>query len=397
MKKTIDTELKLHPEVIDCAALEQPKTPEEVQDECIASIALTFVMKVRYMAIKQYIEACGSARALLANPKMLKERIPDVSVKHLALFDKTKEAYDKALEEWAYIQEKGLQCICYCDSRYPSRLRECIDAPAVIYSHGDVDLNTTKVLAVVGTRHISAYGKQVVHACIKDLARLCPDTLVVSGLAYGVDIHTHRACLEYGLKTVAVLAHGLDRIYPAVHRKTAADMVSKGGGLMTDYPIHTTPDKHHFIARNRIVAGMADATLVIESAIQGGSLITADLAESYNRPVFAVPGKITDEFSAGCNELIRANRAYCTPNIEYVVEQLNWDYQSPSVIEPQLFPDLSEEEETVCTLLREEGGLSLDELALSLHVPANVLIGVLMNLEIKGLIMNLAGNRYQLR
>lgn len=397
MKKTIDTELKLHAEAIDCAPLDQPKTPQEIQEECIASITLTFVMKVRYMAIKQYIEACGSARALLANPKMLKERIPDVSQKHLALLLDTKEAYKRALDEWAYIQDKRLQCICYCDPRYPIRLRECIDAPAVLYSHGDVDFNCAKVLAVVGTRHITPYGKQVVNSFIKELAQLCPDVLVVSGLAYGVDIHTHRACVEYNLKTVAVFAHGLDRIYPSVHRKTAGDMVNKGGGLLTDYPIHTTPDKHHFVARNRIVAGMADATLVIESATKGGSLITADLAESYNRPVFAVPGKISDEFSQGCNELIRANRAYCTTTIQCVIEHLNWDYQSVSVIAPQLFPELSEEEEAVCTLLKQHDSLSLDEIALSLHIPANALFGLLMSLELKGLIMNLAGNRYQLR
>lgn len=397
MRKAIDTELRLHTEVINCDPLNQPNTPEELQEECIASIAITCMMKVRYMATKQYIEACGSARALLANPTILKERIPDVSSKHLTLLQDSKEAYQKALAEWAYIQEKGLQCICYCDSRYPIRLRECVDAPIVLYGHGDVDFNCAKVLAVVGTRHITPYGKQVVHTFIQELARLCPDVLVVSGLAYGVDIHTHKACVEYHLNTVAVLAHGLDRIYPAVHRRTAGEMVSRGGGLLTDYTIQTTPDKHHFIARNRIVAGMADATLVIESASKGGSLITADLAESYNRPVFAVPGRISDEFSQGCNELIRANKAYCTLSIQDVIAQLNWDFQTTDVIAPQLFPELSEEEEAVCALLKKEEGLSVDEIAMSLQIPAHTLFGLLMNLEIKGLIMNLAGNRYQLR
>lgn len=397
MKKTIDTELKLHAEVIDCVALDHPQTPQELQEECIASITLTFVMKVRYMAIKQYIEACGSARALLANPTLLKERVPEVSKKHLALLQDTKEAQQKAQEEWAYIQNKGLQCICYCDSKYPSRLRECIDAPVVLYTHGQVDFNCSKVLAIVGTRHITPYGKQVVGAFLKDLARCCPDVLVVSGLAYGVDIHAHRACLEYNIKTVAVLAHGLDRIYPSVHRKTAGDIVKQGGGLLTDYPINTTPEKHHFIARNRIVAGMADATLVIESATKGGSLITADLAESYNRPVFAVPGKISDPYSEGCNEWIRTNKAYCATCMEFIIEQLNWDYQSPAAILPEIFPELTKEEEAICVLLRDEGDMSVDELSVSLCLPANVLIGLLMQLELKGVVMILAGNRYQLR
>ncbi|MBQ5825961.1 MAG: DNA-processing protein DprA, partial [Bacteroidaceae bacterium] len=233
------------------------------------------------------------------------------------------EAQERAKVELEFCKQKNIQVLIFSDEGYPARLRECEDAPLVLFYRGIANLNEKRIISVVGTRKISGWGKSICQNFCKELAALIPDCVVVSGLAYGVDIHSHRACLENSLPTVAVLAHGLDRIYPSLHRSTAIEMLNQGG-LLTEFLSGTNPDKGNFVRRNRIVAGMADATIVIESAAHGGAMITARLANGYGRDVFAFPGRITDPMSEGCLKLIKANVAALITGAGDVVEAMNW-------------------------------------------------------------------------
>ena len=230
------------------------------------------------------------------------------------------------------------------------------------------------------------------------LQELLPDVIIVSGLAYGIDIHAHRAALQHKMETIGVLAHGLDRIYPSVHRRTAAEM-TQCGGLLTEFMSGTNPDKQNFVKRNRIVAGISDATIVIESANKGGSLITAEIAESYHRDCFAFPGRINDMYSAGCNELIRSNRAVLLQSAEELIKAMNWDseVQAPAVIQRQLFPELDENEEKIVSLLQKHpDGIQINTLVVESNIAINRMTGILFELEMKGIIRTLAGGVYKL-
>ena len=265
---------------------------------------------------------------------------------------------------------------------------------------GTANLNSLHIINLVGTRHATEYGRDICQRFISELHEIMPDVLIVSGLAYGIDINAHRAALQYGMNTVGVLAHGLDRIYPAVHRRTAAEMLNHGG-LLTEYPSGTNPDRQNFIKRNRIVAGMSDATIVVESAAKGGALITADIAESYNRDCFAFPGRIGDEFSIGCNALIRNNRATLLQSAEELVKAMNWDYTPASSpregIQRQLFPDLTPEEELVTSQLEKNpDGLQINTIVVNTNIPINRMTGILFEMEMKGIVRALAGGVYKL-
>ena len=252
---------------------------------------------------------------------------------------------------------------------------------------------------MVGTRHATDYGTQLCATFLRDLKALCPDVLVVSGLAYGIDINAHRNALDNGLVTVGVLAHGLDRIYPSLHRKTAVDMLDRGG-LLTEFLVGTTPDKHNFVSRNRIVAGMCDATIVIESAAKGGSLITAELAESYHRDCFAFPGRVTDEYSKGCNQLIRDNKASLLLSAEDFVQTMGWSAAScvekTANVQRDLFPDLSGEEQRIVDILAQRGNLQINTLVVETDIPVHKMNAILFELEMKGVVRVLAGGMYQL-
>ena len=252
---------------------------------------------------------------------------------------------------------------------------------------------------MVGTRRATDYGKQFCAGFLRDLAALCPDVLVVSGLAYGIDIHAHRAALANNLPTVAVLAHGLDRIYPHLHRKTAIDMLAQGG-LLTEFLSETNPDRHNFVSRNRIVAGMSDATIVVESAAKGGSLITAELAEGYHRDCFAVPGRVTDESSIGCNRLIRDNKAALIQDAEEFVQVMGWGAAGQPArregIQRNLFPELTEEEELVVRILMRQGDLHINALVVEADIPVNRMSALLFELEMKGVVKAMVGGVYHL-
>ena len=368
------------------------------EEEQIYSIALTMVPGIGHIGAKHLIDGMGNAVDVFRLRKEIPERIPEVSQRVVEALD-CPQAVLRAEQEYEFIRKNRISCLSFHDEAYPSRLRECEDAPVVLFFKGNTYLNYLHILNIVGTRNATDYGTQICASFLRDLKALCPDVLVVSGLAYGIDIHAHREALANELPTVGVLAHGLDRIYPHVHRKTAVDMLEKGG-LLTEFLSGTNPDRHNFISRNRIVAGMCDATIVIESAEKGGSLITAELAEGYHRDCFAFPGRMSDEYSKGCNRLIRDNKASLLLSAEDFVQAMGWNMQttlSEKVsVQRSLFIELSEEEQKIVAILEKLGNLQINSLVVEADIPVNKMTALLFELEMKGVIRVLAGGMYQL-
>lgn len=369
-----------------------------MQDEQIYTLALTRIPGLGLMGAYNLVRTLGSASAIFQHRKELKELLPEVSDKLIKALD-CPEAFHRAEEELKYAEKNQIQCITLNDAAYPSRLKECEDAPLALFYRGNAPLNALKVISMVGTRHATAYGEDLCQSFIRELKELRPDVLIVSGLAYGIDICAHRAALQHGFATIGVLAHGLDRIYPTAHRKTAIDMMNHGG-LLTEFMSGTNPDRQNFVKRNRIVAGMSDATIVVESAIKGGALITAELAESYHRDCFAFPGRTTDIYSAGCNELIRNNRASLLSSAEDFVNAMGWNLtnnKTKDVIQRELFPELSEEEKKIVQVLhRNPDGIQINTLVVETNIPINRISAILFELEMKGVIRALAGGVYRL-
>lgn len=366
-------------------------------EELIALIALCKIPGIGSVGAKNLMNIMGSAVSIFRDRKELTTLIPGASERLVAALN-CPEAFSRAEKELLFAQNNHIDCMSINSPEYPSRLRECDDAPILLYFKGQTDLNASKVINLVGTRNATEYGKQICTRFLKDLKELCPEILIVSGLAYGIDIHAHRNALDNEFDTVGVLAHGLDRIYPSVHRNTAIEML-KHGGLLTEYMSETNPDRSNFIRRNRIIAGMSDATIVVESAAKGGGLITADIAESYHRDCFAFPGRVDDEFSQGCNNLIKLNKAALIQTAEDFIKAMCWDAESQTKSKPvqrQLFPDLTDEEQMIVNLLQEEGDQQINTLVVKTNIPVNRINALLFELEMKGVIKVLAGGMYQL-
>ena len=285
----------------------------------------------------------------------------------------------------------------YLDSDYPARLKNCEDGPVILFYKGKVDLNQAKILSIVGTRNATDYGKACCNKLIDDLKARNHQVLIVSGLAYGIDICAHRAALRNGLETVAALGHGLATLYPAVHKATAKE-ITKQGALVTDFISNTLPDRNNFVKRNRIIAGLADATLVVESGIKGGALITADLAGSYNRDVMAFPGRANDTYSQGCNWLIKSNKAALIETIEDLEYLMGWDPPGTQkqTIQTELFAEISPEEKHIVETLRETGELPIDLICMRTEMPMSKVSAMLLNLEFAGLVRTLPGKVYRL-
>lgn len=308
------------------------------------------------------------------------------------------EALEAASAEVRFISENSLSAFYFRDPEYPQRLLECDDAPLMLYGLGDCDLNRMHFVSIVGTRHATAYGVDFVNRLVSDLASLLPEKpVIVSGLAYGIDIAAHRAALNAGLPTIGVLAHGLNTIYPAQHRQSAVEMIRNGGMLLTDYPSSAQVHKGNFLARNRIIAGMSDALIVAESASKGGALVTARLASGYNRDVFALPGRTSDRYSAGCNSLIAGNVAALITSAEDLCKQLGWQTTDEKQEAPSLFPALSPDEEAVIDVMTSRGEVTLPELSSRIDIPVPRLMAMLIDMEFRSLIMNIPGGRYRLR
>ncbi len=367
-------------------------------DERICSVALTHIPGLGLRGIYKLIDALGSAADIFKYRTELPQRVPGLPKKLVQALD-CPEAFRRAEQELVFCEKNHIRCLTFRDKDYPSRLRECADAPAALFYRGNADLNGVRVINVVGTRHATSYGLEWCNRFLSELVELCPDVLVVSGLAYGIDIRAHHAALQYGFKTVAVLGHGLDRIYPAEHRKTAVAMLERGG-LLTEFTSGNRPERQNFVKRNRIVAGMSDASVIVESAVKGGALITARLAESYHRDCFALPGRCDDEYSAGCNNLIKNNLAMLLTSAEDLVRAMNWDHGVPQVkttTRCQLFSDLNDAERQVIKRLEQAAeGLQINTLVAETEIPVNKMSALLFELELKGVVHALAGGVYKL-
>lgn len=364
--------------------------------EQLSILALTRVRGLRAAAIGTILRTVGSASILFDNLSSIDEILPEAGPElRAALADPAPMETAKA--ELEFITEKGIKAITICDDDYPYRLSECSDAPPVIFTMGTADLNARRIVSIVGTRRATEYGKDLCSNFVSDLARELPGTLIVSGLAYGIDVCAHRTALKMGLPTVGVLAHGLDRMYPASHRSVAKEMLSEGG-LLTEYMSRTEPFKGNFLQRNRIVAGLADATVVVESPSHGGSLVTASIAQSYARDCFAFPGRVNDQFSIGCNELIARNGAALISSAHDFMVAMNWDADAKSAAprEAELFPQLSPLEQQLIDLLRHHSdGLQLNQLVIALDISVSRIMPALFELEMKNLVRAVAGGCYR--
>ncbi len=370
------------------------------QQEALYSIALTRLSYFSLAGLHELYSRLGSATAIMEHRLNIRDVLPDASPRLVEAFRDVSEAMHRAEAELRWDMDNGIDVIPLNSPSYPQRLVECPDAPIVLYHKGCADLNAKRIVSIVGTRHCTVYGQDILRRFMDDL-RMIPDVLVVSGLAYGVDICAHREALKNGFPTVGVLAHGLDQIYPNAHRNTAIEMLSNGG-LLTEYPSQTPGAKGNFVQRNRIVAGIADATILIESAAKGGGLITMGIARDYNRDTFAFPGAVNAEYSRGCNNLIRDNGAALITNAEDFVKAMGWtdeaDLQKARSegIERQMFPDLTDEEKAVVEVLRKTNDLQVNILAVKSGIAINRLLSMMFSLEMKGVVKTMAGGSYHL-
>ena len=371
--------------------------------ETLFMMALTQVPSLSLTNLHLLIDELGSASAIYENRKDLKQVLPSASPKFLDGMGDFCNYLKRAEEELEFCRKGKIRCLGLNDEDYPQRLKDCNDAPVLLYYRGSANLNSQHIVSMVGTRQITNYGKDLCRSFVRDLKQVCPDALVVSGLAYGVDVNCHRAALEQGLETVGVLAHGLDQIYPRHHRETAKQMVDQGG-LLTEYMSNTIIDKRNFVQRNRIVAGVSDAVIVVESATKGGSLITAEIAQSYNRQVWAFPGRVFDTYSSGCNMLIFKNKASLLTNAEDFCLEMGWtddvqhQKQLSEGIQQELFADdYSAEEQAVLQALARDDSKQINVLAVETNIAIGELSSLLFSLEMKGAVQSLVGGRYKLR
>ena len=306
--------------------------------------------------------------------------------------------FSKAEEEIKFIEKYKIKTLFLTDKNYPKRLLNCYDSPTLLFYKGDADLNSSKIIAIIGTRNHTEYGKQQTEKLIKELSS--QKVLVVSGMAYGIDAIAHKAAYKNDLPTIGVLGHGLDQIYPPEHSNLAKDMLKHGGGLLTEFRSNTKPDKHNFPTRNRIVAGMSDATVVIETGEKGGSMITAELANGYNKDVFALPGRVTDNKSAGCNFLIRNNKAMLLTDAEEIIEIMGWEENAKSLKEKrsqrEIFIELSKDEKLIVDILNEKESVHIDELNIKSGLNSSSAAAAILSLELQNVIISLPGKLYRL-
>jgi DNA processing protein len=357
-------------------------------------VALTLLEGIGPKSAKSLIAYLGSTDAIFKEKKNLRTTIPGFSKERFRKLNTTKALLDaeKILD---FIERHKIKTSFFLDQDYPYRLKECADSPILLYSKGDFAFNPKRTIAVVGTRNMTFYGKKLIRELISSLQPY--DVQIVSGLAYGVDVYTHRCCLEFGVPTVGVLGHGLDRVYPFQHRSTAQKMIENNGGLLTEFPNGTSPDRENFPKRNRVVAGMTDATIIIESGEKGGSLITAHLANDYSRDVFAYPGNVDSLYSKGCNSLIANDKAHLVTSSKDITKLLDWELKAKEKpIQMNLFHQLSGDEKKIVNLLKEFEKISLDVLSVKLKTPVSILSSLLLILELKGIVLTLPGKKYTL-
>ncbi len=369
------------------------ESTQHTADELIAILRLQHVPNIGDVLAKKLISHCGSASAIFGDKQrnLLKiDGIGTITLKHLY----EKEHLEAAEAEYHYLLKNNISYTYFQDASYPHYLKHCIDGPILLFQKGNIDLDQRKIISVVGTRNITSYGTDFCAQFIEDIAPLNP--VIVSGFAYGVDICVQREAINHGLQTIGCLAHGLNQIYPKVHSKYQSDVL-KNGGFYTEFWSNSNPERENFLKRNRIIAGMSEATIVVESAEKGGSLVTADIANSYNRDVFAVPGRTTDKYSLGCNNLIKQQKAHVLTSAADLIYLLDWDVEEKQskTIQKQLFVNLDETEQGIYTYLQDNGKQLLDSIALDNKIPIFRASSTLLNMEMKGVIRPLPGKLFE--
>jgi len=370
-------------------------TPNQANHR-IFEIALTLLPGVGPVLAKNLVAYCGSAEAIFQEKKQKLLKIPgigQVTAEKITGAD----VLQRAEKEMVFAQKNNIEIHFFLDKDFPQRLENCLDAPILLYTKGHVNLNAQRALAIVGTRKATAYGKDFTQNFIKELKQYMPT--VVSGMAYGIDFIAHKACVDEGVPTLAVFAHGLDRIYPQIHTKVAQQMLELGGWV-TEYPLGTNPDRENFPMRNRIIAALADATIVVEAAERGGALITAEIATTYNRDVFAVPGRVSDVYSEGCNKLIFQNKAAVMRHAQDLEFYLGWEMdgsnqKTKKTIQPQLLFDLSPEEEKIAEVLKSQEKIHIETLCIQTEMPVSKVVTVLFDLEMRGAVRTYPGKVYE--
>lgn len=363
--------------------------------EILYQIALTQIPNIGCVRAKILVENLGSAEAVFKAKKSSLESLEGIGTVRANCI-KSFHDFTRSEEELAFMEKYKIQPLFLNDKHYPQRLLNCYDSPTLLYYRGDANLNTARTIAVIGSRSHTDYGKTFTEKLIKELS--AENVVIVSGLAFGIDTIAHKASLKNNLSTVGVLAHGLDILYPPENAKLAKQMISGNGGILTEFMSGTKPDRHNFPTRNRIVAGIADATIVIETDIKGGSMITAELANNYNRDVFALPGKTTDIKSRGCNHLIKNNRAALLTSAQDVLEMMGWlpQPEKKKRIQRTLFVELTADEKTIVDLLNLVEQLPIDEMYAKSMLSTSSVAAALLSLEMQGLVANMPGKVYKL-
>jgi len=358
-------------------------------------VALTFIKEIGHTRAKLLLAHFGDAEEIFKIGEAKLKKIPGIGEKLIGRLN-LGEALKSAEEELKFMEKNGVDVIFYSDARYPRRLKNCVDSPVLLYSKGNANLNAYRCVSIVGTRNATDYGRQLCKQLVEELAEY--NALVISGLAHGIDVAAHKECLKYNVATVGVLGHGLDRFYPHQNKATA-DKMMENGGILSEYPSGTKPDRQNFPERNRIVAGMADATVVVEAGLKGGALITAEIANSYNRDVFAFPGRLGDEYSEGCNFLIRNNKAALLTCVADLAYSLGWEKNTETKGAPEqlLLPiDLSADERAVYEIIQQNRNpLAIDDLSIKANMPMSLLAMTLLDMELQGFIRSLPGKMYQ--
>ena len=363
------------------------------EEELLCTLALMRTPGIGEITAKKLLRHCIYAEAIFQEKKHLLEKIEGIGRTKIDALFETQNLIG-AERELHYILSNNIQFFHISQEAYPQRLRYCIDSPLLLFYKGNIDLNKPKIISIVGTRNATLYGKAFCEKLISDLAIFNP--IIVSGFAYGIDIQAHKTALEYNLQTVACLAHGLNIVYPKAHEKYCKDIEAKGG-FITDFCSDATFYRNNFLKRNRIIAGLSEATIVIESAEKGGSLVTADIANSYNREVFAVPGKTTDEMSRGCLNLIKHQEAHIITEAADLIYLLNWKLDDTiKPIQKKLFVELSPDEQKIYDFLKKQGKTLLDYIALSCNIPIHKTSSTLLEMELKGVIRPLPGKLFEI-
>lgn len=358
-------------------------------------VALSIIPKIGPINAKRLLAYTGSIEGIFSESKTTLKKIPGINTRLIESLN-IKEILLNAESEIKFIEKNNIKTLYFLDQDYPTRLTHCEDSPILLYYKGEIDFNHPKIISIVGTRNATEYGKSICDKLIKDLASKDHDPVIVSGLAHGIDTQAHKAALDNNLKTIAVLGTALNMVYPVANTSISKE-ISENGCLLTEYHTKSVPDKSNFVRRNRIVAGISDATIVIESAKKGGALITADIANSYNRDVFAIPGNIHNKYSEGCNKLIKTNKAALLETADDIEYLLGWErIKRPKVIQKKIFEDLNNEEKLVFDILKTEDKLNIDVLRLKSEIPISTISSILLNLEFKGLVKSLPGKIYSI-